>query len=113
MLWGKLIGCCDAVATAGRRPHEDTAKTTRMTKSASPTAATPALAFVDSRMPSAALENACAPYHERKKQVNSDSGQSGQRVGGGSLGRYQVSLRVGERDERRFELRGRQVHPAR
>jgi hypothetical protein len=43
-------------------------------------------------MSSAALEKACAPYHERRKQVNNDSGERGQRLRGGGLGRRQVGF---------------------
>src|SRR2546425_9521004 len=69
-LWGKVMGCTEGRAAAGCRLHEDTARNTRMARSAKPSAPTPAFALMDGRVPSGALEEACARYHQRSKQVN-------------------------------------------
>ena len=69
-LWGKLIGWRDAFATAGWRLHDDTAMKTRMARSTTPSAPTPALAPIDSRSPSGGLSDACAAYHSPREPVN-------------------------------------------
>src|SRR5437762_2894524 len=63
MLWGKLIGWLEGFATAGRRLHDDTARKIRTARSATPSAPTPALAVIDSRLPPEGLKDACEPYH--------------------------------------------------
>src|SRR6185503_5692092 len=84
----------------------------------STTAAAPTPAFlIDSRVPS--LANAREPYHLPLRGVNttrrgeSRSGRRREGLGRRLGRRRQVGLRVGERDERRLELRGGQVHAPR
>src|SRR5207245_3788215 len=43
--------------------HDDTARKIRTARSATPSAPTPALAVIDSRLPSGGLNDACEPYH--------------------------------------------------
>src|SRR5213592_2328413 len=104
-LCGKLIGWIEGFATPGCRLQDETARKTRMARSTSPSAPTPALAPIGSRSPSGGLSDACEAYHPphtgsaRKRREG---------VGGRPSRELDVGLRVGERDERRLELRGRQ-----
>src|SRR2546425_3070192 len=90
-LWGKVMGCTEGRAAAGCRLHEDTARKTRMARSAKPSAPTPAFALIDGRGPSGAFEEACETYHQRRKQVNiRPLGESAERLGGGARGAFDV-----------------------
>src|SRR5206468_11957214 len=61
-LWGNLIGWIEGFATAGWRLHDETARKTRMARSTSPSAPTPAFAPIRSRSPSGGLSDACEGY---------------------------------------------------
>src|SRR5215813_14985601 len=69
VLCGKLIGCSDALATAGWRLHDETPRKIRTARRATPSAPTPALAAIDSRVTSRALNEACATYHQLRTEV--------------------------------------------
>src|SRR5213593_3749038 len=62
-LCGKLIGWIEGFAAAGCRLQDETARKTRMARSTSPSAPTPALAPIGSRSPSGGLSDACEAYH--------------------------------------------------
>src|SRR4030095_12206563 len=110
---GNAIGWTDGLAMAGWRLHEDTAKnisTARRTTAAAPT---PAFR-IDSRLSSWGLGSAREPYHLPRASVNdnSPSRDGGERLRRGAPGGIEVGLGVRQRDERRLELRGCQIHAA-
>src|SRR5216117_540738 len=114
-LCGKLIGWIEGFAPAGWRLHDETARKTRMARSTSPSAPTPAFAPIGSRSPSGGLSDACEGYTRpaTASMLSRRSARKRREGIGGRPGRVlEVGLGVGERDERGLELRGRQEHTA-
>src|SRR5438067_11466346 len=114
-LCGKLIGWIEGFAAAGCRLQDETARKTRMARSTSPSAPTPALAPIGSRSPSGGLSDACEGYTRpaTASMLSRRSARKRREGIGGRPGRVrEVGLGVGERDERGLELRGRQEHTA-